>query len=276
MTVEKLDRKDIRLLAACAVIAAVSFFIGVRYFFRAFPEASIEFRTTKESSRPIAEAFAAKAGLETAEYRHAAVFGYDDDAKTFLEREVGVEESGRLLDSTIRLWRWRHRWFRPLQKEEIQVEVTTKGEPVGFEHLLVEEAEGASLPEAEARGIAEAFLERTMERPLDTLAFVAAAQQKRPHRVDHTFTWKVKGSAVKGADYRIRVGVGGDRVSAYQEFLHVPQEWQDSYEELRSRNTTAGAVDTVLLLLTFVAMLVLLVLRIRKGRRALPHGGDWG
>src|SRR5437867_4363912 len=194
MTLERLDRKDLRLIGACAAIAAVSLYVGVRYFFRAFPEAAIEFRTTMESSRPIAVSFLSRAGLETAGYRHAAVFGFDDDAKTFLEREAGVEEAGRLLDSTIRLWRWQHRWFRPIQKEEIRVEVTTKGEPVGFEHLLAEEAAGADLTEVEARRKAEAFLEGTMSRPLTTLEFIEGALRKLPHRTDHSFSWKVRGS----------------------------------------------------------------------------------
>src|SRR5207249_926817 len=134
--------------------------------------------------------------LETSGYRHASIFDFDDDAKVFLEREVGVEKSTKLLNSTIRLWRWEHRWFRPLQKEEIKVEITTKGEPVGFQHLLPEDASGADLPAETARPLAEEFLAKTMQRPLDQLVFVGGFLQKRPHRTDHTFTWKLAGSEI--------------------------------------------------------------------------------
>ena len=169
MNLEKLDRSDRRLIAICVVVSIVSLFVGVKYYFLAFPEASIEFRVTRESSVPVAEAFLKRIGLDASGYRLAAVFGFDDPAKTFLEREVGVAETNRLLETKVRLWRWQHRWFRPLQKEEMSVEVTTKGEVVDFTHLLPEEAEGPDLSAEEARRTAETFLVETMGRPLDEL-----------------------------------------------------------------------------------------------------------
>src|SRR5436309_6173147 len=264
MELEKLDRRDLLRIAVCAVVASVSLYVGVKYFFKAFPEASIEFRTTKENSLPVAEGFLARVGAAPAGYRHASVFGFDDDAKTFLEREVGVEESQKLLDTTIRLWRWQHRWFRPLQKEELQVDVTTRGEVAAFSRLFPEEAEGASLSAEEARSLAERFLTGTMGRPLETLAFIEGSLQKRPHRTDHTFTWKLKGSEVKGADYRIEIGIAGERAAGYREYLKLPDAWVRDYDKLRSKNQLAGIIDTALLLLTAVAMLALLVLRIRR------------
>src|SRR5258705_11649300 len=186
MTIEKLQPGDRRLIAACIVIAAASLFVGARYYFLAFPEASIEFRVTRESSTPVAESFLKALKLEPKTYRHPSVFGFDDQQKTFLERELGVAESNRLLDTTVRLWRWRHRWFRPLEKEEMAVEVTTKGEVVGLSHLVPEDTAGADLPAGEARKTAEHFLAETMARPLDTLTFVEAANEEHPHRTGHT------------------------------------------------------------------------------------------
>jgi len=265
MNLEKLNRGDRRLILACIAISVVSLFVGVKYYFLAFPEASIEFRVTKESSLPVAAAHLAALGLETSGYRHAAVFGFDDQQKTFLERELGVAESNKLLETTVRLWRWKHRWFRPLQKEELSVEVTTKGEVVDFRHLLAEDAPGADLPVDEARKLAESFLAEVMGRRLDTLSFVQASTEKRPHRTDHAFTWKVNGSEVKGADYRLEVNVAGASVSGYGERLKVPDTWVRDYAKLRSRNELAGQIDSVFLLLTVLAMLTVLGLRIRRG-----------
>lgn len=280
MPLEKLRPNDRRLIVACIAIAAVCLFVGVRYYFLAFPEASIDFRVTRESSTPVAAAFLKRVGLDPASYRHASVFGYDDEQKTFLEREVGVAESNRLLDTTVRLWRWKHRWFRPLHKEEMSVDVTTKGEVVGFDHLLPEDAAGADLSSEKARAVAERFLATTMGRPLDTLTFVEATSEKRPHRTDHTFTWKLTGFEVHGADYRVQVGVSGDAVASYAEFLKVPDTWQRDYRTLRSKNETAGDVDSMLLLLTVLAMVVVLVLKIRRGdvrwRAAAILGGSVG
>src|SRR6185503_7886429 len=234
---------------------AVSLFVGVRYYFEAFPEASIDFRVTRQTSLPVAEAFLARLHADSRGYRHAAVFDFDDEQKTFLERELGVEGSNRLLSSTVRLWRWKHRWFRPLQKEELQVEVTTKGEVVGFQHLLAEDAAGLDLPVDDARRMAEELLAGTMGRPLASLTFLEASTQKRPRRTDHAFAWKLNGSEVHGADYRIKVEVAGSAISGYHEWLKVPDTWQRSYELLRSKNETANLVDSLLLLLTVLAML---------------------
>ena len=265
MSLEKLDRKEWRLIVICAAVAAVSLTVGVKYYFLAFPEASIDFRVTKEGSLPLAESFASRAGLDVSGYRRASRFDFDEEAKTFLERELGVAGSGKLLDSTIRLWRWQHRWFKPLQKEEIQVELTTKGEPVGLSHLLPEESPGPDLPPGEARRLAEEFLAGTMSRPLDQLTFLEGSFQKRPHRTDHSFTWKLKGSEVKGADYRIEVGVAGGGVARYREYLKIPDAWTKDYKHLRSKNELTGLVDFVALLLTFLAMIVVIVLRLRRG-----------
>ena len=165
----------------------------------------------------------------------------------------------------MRLWRWQHRWFRPLQKEELSVEVTTKGEVVGFEHLLPEDAAATDLAADEARRIAETFLAGAMARPLATLAFVEGSTQKPPHRTDHSFTWKVRHSDVRGADYRIAVDVAGGAVAGYREWLKVPDTWQRDYQRLRSKNETAGAVDSLLLLLTLLAMMVFFIARLRRG-----------
>ena len=265
MNLEKMNWGDRRLILACIAISVVSLFVGVKYYFLAFPEASIEFRVTKESSLPVATAHLATLGLDPSGYRHAAVFGFDDQQKTFLERELGVAESNKLLETTVRLWRWKHRWFRPLQKEELSVEVTTKGEVVDFRHLLAEDAKGSDLPVDEARKVAESFLAEIMGRRLDTLSFVQASTEKRPHRTDHSFTWKVNGSEVKGADYRLEVNVAGASVAGYGEHLKVPDTWVRDYAKLRSKNEVAGQIDSVFLLLTVLAMLTVLGLRIRRG-----------
>src|SRR5262249_19398175 len=116
----------------------------------------------------------------------------------------------------------------------------------------------------EARKIAEAFLTGVMHRPLEDLVYVEGSVLKRPHRTDHDFTWKVKGLEVHGADYRIHVGVAGDRASEYDEELHLPDAYTEGYKKLRSKNMTAGIVDTGLLLLTAVAMVVVLVIRLSR------------
>src|SRR5262249_33399347 len=154
------------------------------------PEASIDFKVNRDEARIAAAKFLTSQGYNLEGYRQAAQFGYDDDAKTFLEREVGLETANRLMGSRIRLWQWQNRWFRPLQKEEFGAEITPRGELVGFLHSLPDDAARPDVTSSAARTLAEDFLRTHMHRDAFAMDFVEASEVLRPHRTDRTFTWK--------------------------------------------------------------------------------------
>jgi membrane protease YdiL (CAAX protease family) len=260
---DRLQPRDYRFILICAVVCAASLWIGIRYFYRAFPEASIEFQFTKDTSLPVAERFLAAQGISVRDYRHASAFRYDDEAKVFLERELGLEKANALMGRELKLWRWGHRWFKPLQKEEVRVEITTRGEVASFFHALPEDAPGADLPADAARAIAESFLALEIRRPLDKLEFIDSQTQKRPRRTDHLFTWKAGGISLREASYRVSVTVQGDHVDGYSEFLKIPEEWSRDYGRLRSLNESTTQVDVLLFALLGVAMLFTFGRRIR-------------
>ena len=274
---DRLRPADFRFLAICCLLLAGTVWFSARYFYRAFPEASIDFRVTRDQARAQAEAFLAAAGLHVNGYREASRFDYDDTAKTFLERELGLEQANRLMGARVRLWRWSYRWFRPLQKEEFRVEITTAGEPAGFEHELPEAAARPGLPDDQARALAERFLRDTMHRDPAALDFVEGSSAARPARTDHTFTWKERDFEIHDATYRFEVKVLGSEVGGYREYLKVPETWQRAYEGLRSRNLAAQSVDGGFLMLLAVALLVTIVLRVRghdvRWRLAAAVGG---
>jgi membrane protease YdiL (CAAX protease family) len=261
---ERLSRADFRFLAACILLLAATVWFSARYFYHAFPEASIDFRVTREQARTQAETFLSAQGLRVSGYRQASRFSYDDTAKTFLERELGLDRANSLMGSRVRLWRWSWRWFRPLQKEEFRVDVTPAGEFAGFEHQIPEAAVGSSLPTGEARAIAERFLRDTMHRDPAGLDFVEGSSATRPARIDHTFTWKERGFDIHDATYRLEATVLGGEVGAYREYLKVPETWQRAYAGLRSRNATASTIDAGFMMLLAVGLLVTIVLRVRS------------
>ena len=252
----KLTRKDFAFIGGCVLVAAVSLAVGVHYFYRAFPEASIDFRVTRDEAKVQAADFLASRGFDLANYRHSAIFRYDNQTKTFLERELGLEGATRVIGDPVQLWRWSNRWVRELEKEEFQATVTTSGEFVSFSHLIEEEAPGASLAEAEARRLAETFLTGELGHDLAALDFVEAQAQERPNRIDHTFNWKLRDFAVGDAHYRFYVRIQGDQIGGFGEYLKIPEAWERDYAELRSRNETTGLVAGTLLILTVLAMLV--------------------
>jgi len=261
---EKLMGRDYRFLIICVLIAAVCFGIGLKYFYVAFPEASIDFKVTQAQSEAIAKRFLEARGCRIAGYHHALEFSYDDQAKVFLERELGLAKANPLFGSRVRIWRWAHRWFVPLQKEEFRVEVSPKGDITFFDHTVPETLSGKNLTQAEARILAEEYLLKVAGRDTASLEFVEASSEGRPKRTDHTFTWKEKGFEVKDGNYRIQVTVQGDEVAGYNEYLHVPEAWIRDYEKLRSLNQAAGTVDSLFFILLGLGILVVLGIRIAK------------
>ncbi|HUI40840.1 MAG TPA: CPBP family glutamic-type intramembrane protease [Terriglobia bacterium] len=272
----RLTRPDFRTIVIIVLLAAGSLAVAIKYFSRAFPEASITFRVDRNDSLPIARQFLEARGLHLNGYDHAAIFNYSDDTKLYLEQTQGLDAMNRLARGPVHLWRWQHRWFRSQQKEELLVAVTPLGEVVGFNHVLAEAAPGANLDEAAARKLAEDFLTGAMKRDLGDLEFVEADANKRPARTDHTFTWKQKSVNLGDGSLRVEVKIAGGQVAGYQEYVKIPDQWQRDYERLRSRNDAAQLVDQVFWILLSVAMLAVLILRLRDRDVPLRLAGTAG
>ncbi|RPH96538.1 CPBP family intramembrane metalloprotease [candidate division KSB1 bacterium] len=263
----RLNRKDGLFILICLLVLTAGLFISLKYFRQAFPEASIEFRYNRAQTESMALVFLqdGMALTPASDYRHAGRFGYDGLAKIYLEKELGVEGARRYLGSPVRLWYWQHRWFKPSTKEEFRVYVTPAGEIVRAQHEIEEKAAGANLPEDSARVLAERFLFGSMKMDPAKFTFLEAEKAGRPNRTDWVFTWKAAGiEPVKGSDYRYQVGLTGDKIGSYREFLHVPEAWQASFGKLRSYNRMAGSFSGVGMILTVVGMVALFFLRIRK------------
>jgi membrane protease YdiL (CAAX protease family) len=273
---ERFGASDYRFLAVCLFLLAAATWFSVGNFYRAFPEASIDFRVSRGEGESIALRFLDGHKYDTRDYRSASAFSFDDHAKTFLEREAGLERANQLMGSRVRLWRWSYRWFRPRQKEEFRVDVTPRGELAGFQHEIEEEAARPAMVPEGARGLAEDFLQHTMRRDPASLDFLEATESARPHRVDRSFTWQERDFNLNGATYRIEVTVLGNEVGGYREYLKVPEQWSRDYQRLRSKNEAASTVDLVFTSVLLVGLLAVIVLRVRghdiRWRRAATVG----
>ena len=272
----KLLRKDYILILVCILVAIISTIIVSNNFTKAFPEASINFKVTKNQSKEIASQFLDQIGFDKTGYRHSAIFSYDGEAKVFLEKELGAEKANELMGTKVRLWRWSNRWYKPMQKEEINVRVSPEGQLLGYTHLIPEEQEGAFLSADSAKQIVLEYLKTETQLNTAELEFVEQSQKERPNRLDHTFIWKKADFKINEADYRYSLTILGDKIGGKQEYLFVPDSWSRDYEKLRSKNNTTGLLAGFLLVLTVLAMLVVLIQRTRnldiKWRTALIFG----
>ena len=255
---------DFRFLAICAALLAATTWYSVRNFYRAFPEASIDFRVNRDEGELLASRFLTGQNHAVEGYRRASSFTFDNDAKTFLERTAGLETANQLMGSRIRLWRWSYRWFRPLQKEEFRVDITVRGDLAGFQHEIAEDAARSSIDPPAARAVAEDFLRATLHRDPASLDFVEASDVARPHRTDRTFTWKERDFNLADATYRLEVTLHGNEVAGYREYLKIPEQWSRDYQRLRSKNEAASTVDVAFLLALVLGLVVVIVMRVRR------------
>ena len=260
----RLAAADYRFIAICLALLGATVWYSAGNFYRAFPEASIDFRVNRDQALVLAGRFLAAERYPVEGYRQAAQFDYDDEAKTFLEREAGLEQANRIMGTRVRLWRWSYRWFRPLQKEEYTVSITPRGELAGFAHILSDDAARPAMSAEGARSIAEDFLRTRMGRYPASMDFVEATETVRAHRTDRTFTWKDRDFNLHDASYRVEVAVLGDEAGGYREYLKVPEQWSRDYQKLRSKNEAASLVDGVVTLVLGLGMLVVIVLRVRR------------
>ena len=117
MAGDRLTGSDKRALLFWVVLGILGAVFAQKYFFRAFPEASVNFQVSREEARKRAQNFVTALGENIGGYQSAIVFDVDENAKVYLERELGLQEANRLMSSELNIWFWNVRFFKPLQEE---------------------------------------------------------------------------------------------------------------------------------------------------------------
>ncbi|HUR82094.1 MAG TPA: CPBP family intramembrane glutamic endopeptidase [Thermoanaerobaculia bacterium] len=255
---QRLTLRDWRFIAICLVLAAASVFVIARYFSSAFPEASIDFKYDRESSRAIAVQTLAAQGVNVVGMKHAVRFDSDDNARVFLERSLGLDRAKHVLRDDVRVWTWHHRWFRPLIEEEFSVDVAPTGEIVGYFHKIPEDAP--------APGVRPPlhFL-RSIGVKVEELVLVSTSERRLPQRIQRIYTYESRRVRPAGAAYRYTVTIDGSIVTSYTQSVKVPDAWVRSYRELRSKNAAASQVDTMLMAALGLGAVVIFIIRLRRG-----------
>lgn len=266
MRIVKATRQDWKWPAIFLLAGLAGAAIAYLYFFHAFPEASIDLRLSRTEIAERGAGWLRLRGLNPAGYRQSVLFDPEDEARTYLEREMGLEAANRLMASEVPVWRWRVRFFRPPQKEEFVVRLTTAGQLTGFRHLIDEKAPGARLGKDEAQRLAEVFLRA--QKAIDPAHYwlVSDSLDARPNRHDYTFTWERRNYRLKEATWRVSVTVQGDRIGGYREFLKVPEQWDRDYQRLRSRNELLNMIATAFYLPLLIAGIIVLIRMAQRKR----------
>lgn len=249
------------------VLSVAAGLFAFRFFPRAFPIVTLDLEMDRAGALEAARELAEERGWGPAEPRQAASFGVDFDVQSFVELEGGGTEAfARMIeDGLYEAYTWKVRHFQEGVTRETTIRFTPEGRPYGFVETLSEAEPGPAISPDRARGIAESAARARWEIPLDDYELVEQGREERPGgRVDHTLVYERPDVDLDGGRYRLRLGVGGDRLTELTHFVDVPEAFQRRYEEMRSANqaiSLGGTVGMIVLLLGGVAGLVFLLRR---------------
>ncbi len=234
--------------AACAVYC-------LTYFPRAFPLVNLDLHMDRDAALKEAGRLAAEHGWGPAGFRQAAAFEVDGEVRSFVELEAGgreayIEMIGGELYSP---YTWNVRLFLPGEAGETHVRFTPAGELFGFREVLPEEDPGAALTAEEARAIAESAATGTWGVDLDAYELVEPRQEVRPGgRIDHTLVYQRPDVRVGEGRYRLRLTVGGDRLTELTVLVKVPEAFERRFQEMRSFNNTIAIASTLVMFVLFL------------------------
>jgi len=189
VTGDRLTGSDKRALLLWVAAGILGIVFAQQYFFRAFPEASVNFQVSREEALSRAQKFVTGLGENVSGYRSAVAFDVDDEAKTYLERELDLRQANQIMSSDVHVWYWEVRLFKPQQEEEFRVRVSPAGQIVGYVHKIEESRAGPSLDRAAAETAAQIYL--TSKLGMDLKAWDVlpeeANSKKKPNRLDWEF-----------------------------------------------------------------------------------------
>jgi membrane protease YdiL (CAAX protease family) len=272
VTVDRLTRSEKRALLLWVIAGVLGAWFAQKYFFRAFPEASVNFKVSRDEALSRAQGFVGSLGENVSGYQTAIVFNLDDNAKTYLERELGLQQANQLMSRQLNIWFWDVRFFKPQQEEEFRVRVSPAGIIVGYAHTVPKSMAGRELDRAEALSTAQNLLSGPLAVDLKNWDYLPeeANSEKQPNRLDWRFTWEKHAFRAKDAPYRLKVSVQGDRIGGAQEFLQVPDAWERSFKQLRSSNDFLTSVTIIPYVLLLAAALWMGINLTRRGQ------ANWG
>jgi len=155
---DRLTSSEKRALLLWVAAGIIGLLFAHKYFFQAFPEASVNFQVSREEALARARTLITGLGENIGGYKSSIIFDVDEDAKVYLERQLGLSEANRLMSSELNIWYWEVRFFKPLQEEEFEVRVSPSGQIVGYDHKIEEARAGASLDRGSAQSAAQGYL----------------------------------------------------------------------------------------------------------------------
>jgi membrane protease YdiL (CAAX protease family) len=226
-----------------------------RYFAKAFPIVTLDLQMDRKAALESARSLAEKYNWGPEKFRQTASFGVDINTQNFVELEAGGNEAFRQMlgDTLYSPYNWRVRHFKEGEVNETLIRFTPRGDSFGFSERLSEDDPGPSISPDSARSVAETTAVKEWRIDLTAYELIEESQNVRPGgRTDHVFVYERPDIRIGDGYYRLRLVVGGDKLTGLNHFIKVPEAFSRRYDQMRSTNNILGSVATVAIILFYV------------------------
>jgi hypothetical protein len=273
---QPLSQPRLILAGALALIFAALAFIPVYRFGK-----GIVLHQSPQYALRISSNFLRQRRIDPATYRQVVWINGNVDASAlhYLAERKSLEQADQIYRQATRLALWEVRYYRPLQKEEYLVFVDpVSGEVFGFQHVLEENAPGASLLSDQARVLAEQAVREHGYR-LEDFELQSSDATKRKAREDYTLVWQAKRGDprnVGDAHYRLEVDIAGDQVVGFSRSFKLPEEWVRAQEGNNFVNNILLGVLILTVIALAAGMLILFVNLVRSGQMLWKRSAKFG
>ncbi len=224
---------------------------GIVYWHKAdkvFPSASIDLKIPQSQILAIADHWKDKCDYKESDKTgviHSTVFSFDDDAKTFLEYELGQSRANDLMHDTVPVWYWSTRFCKPLKQEEFMCWISPGGQLISYDHSIENDLELPSVSHEEALSLGQQALLRDSRVDVSGYTLIEDGSIDQVHRTDHYFTWEDRKLSLKGAKLRAYAYVAGNEVTQINHFLYIPESWKRKFSKLRSYNDALEGIASI-------------------------------
>src|SRR5262249_17143496 len=122
----------------------------------------------------------------------------------------------------------------------------TKGNQNGFVKKTPDKKRGKNTPVERPRRIAEEPAANEWKIDFTRYQLIESSKDLRPGgRADHTFVYERQDERVGEGRYRLRLVVGGDKLTELTHFVQIPEAFTRRYEQMRSANDAINAASSV-------------------------------
>lgn len=231
----------------------------IKYFSKSQSIINIDIKMDRHQALKEAEKLTHQQNLGPQNYMQAVSFEVDGDTKTFIELECGGKDAfvKMIKDGLYMPYRWIVRHFKEFEKNEVYIKFTHEGKPYGFKEVISDDATGADISKKEAQKIAEIEATTNWGINFNKYKLVESSKEiKQTKRSDHTFVYERTDAKLGENDnigyYRLKILVTGDKVTALENFVKIPESFINKYKEMRSHNNTIAYIASFLLTILYL------------------------